>query len=173
MKFLSKRVRSGIAVYPVFMLALTAVFIVSAAAWAVGQVLTVQVREIQMRTTPSFTGKPAATLSYGQTVSVLEEKGAWTRARGSKGEGWVHTSALTERQLDLSAGRKDVSSKVNEREIASAGKGFTAETEKAYQQNNSGGYAQVEAMLRIAFSPEELQKFLAAGKLVPGQEVAR
>lgn len=143
------------------------------AAWAAHQVLTVQVREIQMRTAPSFTGRPSATLSYGQTVSVLEEQGIWVRASGAGGEGWVHRSALTDRRLELSSGARNVASKADDREVAAAGKGFTAEIERAYRQSHQDGYAQMEAMLRFSYSPTELYAFLSAGKLVSRQEASR
>jgi SH3-like domain-containing protein len=174
MESLLQKVRSGIAAYPVVILVLASACLVSASAWGVvGQMLTVQVREVQMRSTPSFTGRLAATLAYGQTVSVLEEQGAWTKARSANSEGWVHTSALTDRRLDLASGGRDAASGTDAREVATAGKGFTAETERAYRQSHPDGYAQVEAMQRFRHSPAELQAFLAAGKLVPGQGVAR
>ena len=143
--------------------------VMAATAWAVGQTLTVQVREVQARVGPSFTSRPTVKLAYGQTVSVLEEQGAWIKARGAGGEGWVHQGALAERRLDLASGSRDAASRADQREVAAAGKGFTAETEKAYRQNNSSGYAQVEAMMRFNYSPAELQAFLAAGKIAPRQ----
>ena len=134
--------------------------------------LTVQVREVQMRSAPTFTGKPSATLSYGQTVSVLEERGVWVRARASAGEGWVHQGVLTDKQLSLSSGA-DVSAKAGDREVAAAGKGFNAETERAYRQGRPEGYASVESMQRFQNSPADLNAFLAAGKVVPRKEAAQ
>lgn len=156
--------------FPIF---LVIAMVVATAAWAVGQMLTVQVREIQMRASPSFTGRPGATLSYGQTVSVLEEREAWVKARGNGGEGWVHASALTDRRLSLTPGARNVSSKADEREVAAAGKGFSAEVERTYRAGHPEGYADVEAMLRFQYSPAELRAFLTAGKLTPRQEAAR
>ena len=144
-------------------------FSTAAAAWAAGQILAVQVREVPMRASPTFTGRPVATLTYGQTVSVMEEKGDWVRASGAGSAGWLHASALTERQLGLSSGAQDAAAKAGEREVAAAGKGFNAETERAYRQGHPDGYAQVEAMLRIQYSPKELYAFLAAGALSPGK----
>ena len=141
--------------------------------WAVGQVLTVQVRDVQMRATPSFTGKPAAKLSYGQQVSVLEERGVWLKTQAPAGVGWVHTTALTSKKIELVSGNKNVAAKADEREVAAAGKGFSPEVEKAYRTKNPGGYAAVEAMLKQSYSPAQLRTFLAAGKVVPQQEAAR
>ena len=141
--------------------------------WAVEQVLTVQVREVQMRATPSFTGKPAAKLVYGQQVSVLEERGAWLKTRAPAGVGWVHTTALTSKKIEIVSGNRNVVVKADEREVATAGKGFSPETEKSYRANNPGGYAAVEAMLKQSYSPAQLRAFLAAGKVVPQQEAAR
>ncbi len=146
--------------------------VTATAAWAAGEALSVQVREVRMRATPSFTGRPGASLSYGQTVSVLEEQGAWVRAGGAGGEGWLHKSALSERPLSLSSGARDAAAKASDREVAAAGKGFSSDTERAYRQSNPEGYVQVEAMLRYRYSPQDLYAFLRAGKLVP-REAAR
>lgn len=155
-----------------FVIATAAMAIMTAAAWAVvGEILTVQVRETPMRSAPSFTGPPAGQLSYGQTVSVLEEQGVWVKAQGAGGTGWVHASALTGKRLSLVAGAGDVASRADEREVAAAGKGFNAETERAYRQGHPDGYGQVEAMLRFQYDPERLQAFLAAGQLVPAKAV--
>ncbi|MDR0827753.1 MAG: SH3 domain-containing protein [Desulfovibrio sp.] len=132
-----------------FFLLLMVVMVCSTAAiWAVDQMLTVQVREAQMRGTPSFTGRLSATLSYGQTVKLLEEQGAWVRASRAGSIGWVHKSALSNRQLTLSSGAQDTAAKAGEREVAAAGKGFTAQTERTYRKSHAKGYAQVEAMLK-------------------------
>ncbi len=144
-----------------------AVMLAAAAAWAAGEALTVQVREIRMRSSPSFTGRPGAALSYGQPVFILEEQGAWVRADANGTQGWLHKSALTDRPVGFSSGERNTAAKAGEREVAAAGKGFTAETERAYRRGHPGGYAQVEAMLRFNQPPAALQAFLAAGKLVP------
>lgn len=142
--------------------------LVAATAWAAGQTLTVQVRELRMRSTPSFTGGLAGPLSYGQEVNVLEEQGAWTRVQGPKSAGWVHKSALTDRQLNLASGSGDVSAEAGDREVSMAGKGFNSSTEREYRQTHPDGYGQVEAMLKITYSPEALQSFLKAGQVRPG-----
>jgi len=154
-----------------FLLVLVVMSIASSA-WAVGQMLAVQVREVHMRATPSFAGKPAAKLSYGQQVSVLEERGVWLKTRAPSGVGWVHATALTSKKIELVSGNPNVAVKADEREVATAGKGFSSEIEKAYRKNNPGGYAAVEAMLKQSYPPAQLRAFLAAGKVVP-QEAAR
>ena len=173
MEILWRKLRGNIVAHTVLILALLTACLAAAPTWAaVGQTLSVQVRETQMRATPSFTGRTGATLSYGQLVSVLEERGAWIKARGDRGEGWIHQSALTERTLALSSGGQNVASTASNREVAAAGKGFNAETERDYRQRYPDGYAQVEAMLRYVYTPAQLQAFLKAGNLTP-QEASR
>lgn len=135
------------------------------AAWATGQLLTVQAQEAQMRKSASFTSGQTARLLYGDTVTVLEEKGDWYRVSGQGATGWMHNSAFAgSGSTQLSAGSGNVDPKVSEREVSMAGKGFNSQVEQAYRSSHPEGYAKVDAMLRINFSPSDLEAFLAAGK---------
>ena len=134
-------------------------------AWGAGQLLTVQVQEAQIRKSASFTSGQSAKLFYGDTVTVLEEKGDWYRVSGAAATGWIHNSAFAGgRPAQFSAGSADVSAKVSEREVSMAGKGFNSQVEQAYRAAHPGGYARVDAMLRINYSSSELEAFLAAGR---------
>lgn len=143
-------------------------------AWAVGQMLTVQVREAQVRPSPSFVNAPSKSISYGQQVSVLEERDAWVLVSSATGvKGWLHRSALSDKPVLLSSGSENVPTKAGDREVSAAGKGFTRQVEQQYRVNHPGGYAQLEAMERISYQPQELLRFLAAGQVTPGQGVGR
>lgn len=134
-------------------------------AWAAGQLLTVQTQDAQMRKSASFTSSQTARLLYGDTVTVLEEKGDWYRVSGQGASGWMHNSAFAgSGGAPLSAGSGNVDPKVSEREVSMAGKGFNSQVEQAYRSAHPEGYAKVDAMLRINFSPSELEAFLAAGR---------
>ncbi len=141
-----------------------------AAAWAAGQIMTVQVRETNMRGAPSFTGGLGAAVTYGQQVSVLEERGAWFRVSAGGQEGWLHKNALSDRKLALSSGAQDTAATASEREISMAGKGFSPQVEKEYRAAHPEGYAQVEKMLAVNYSEKDLYAFLTAGKVTPKQE---
>ena len=146
------------------LLILATTFLVSASAWAAGQVLVVQLQTTQIRATPSFTGKPVAALSHGQSVTVLEENGPWFLVNAPAGKGWLHQGAVIERKSTLLGGSQSAAGKVDEREVSLAGKGFDQQTEQAYRQANPRGYADLEKMLRFRYTPEESAAFLAAGQ---------
>ena len=136
------------------------------AAWAAGQRLTVQTQDAELRKSASYTSGVVSKLSYGETVSVLEEKGSWYRVSSGSGTGWMHNSAFAGgRPAGMSAGGADASAKVSDREVSMAGKGFNPEVERAYRSTHPEGYAKLEAMMRLNYSPGQLEAFLAAGKV--------
>ena len=148
---------------------LVCILFAATVAWAAGQQLTVQVQEAQMRKSASFTSGQTAKLFYGDTVDVLEEKGDWYRVSGAGATGWMHTSSFAGgTPATLSAGSADVNPNVSDREVSMAGKGFNPEVEQAYRSAHPEGYAKLDAMLRINYSPSELEAFLAAGKASQG-----
>lgn len=142
-------------------------------ATAAGQkVMSVQVKEGQLRATPSHLGKIVAKVSYGDRVTVTEEQGDWKKVSvNRKAQGWIHNSALTGKQIALRAGQANVGSSVSQNEIALAGKGFSKEVEAQYRQSNKSlDYAWINRMEAIKVSPRQMEDFVAAGLLTPGAE---
>ena len=140
------------------------------------KIMTVQVREGQLRATPSHFGKITAKTYYGDQVTVLEEKGDWKRVSVSngKGQGWMHESALTGKRTVLTAGRSRAGTSVSQDEIALAGKGFSEEVEKEYRKNNANlDYAWINRMETIRISPRQLENFVEDGRLVLGNKGGR
>jgi len=131
------------------------------------KLLSVQVRDAQLRETPSFLGKVVAKAEYGQSVDVLEEKGDWAKVSLSGAQGWVHSSALSNQSLGLSSGAAEAQTGVSGKEIALAGKGFNAEVEADYRKRHGGDYAAVDRMERSTFAPERVIAFLTAGGVNP------
>ena len=131
--------------------------------------MTVQVREGQLRATPSHFGKITAKIFYGDGVTVLEEKGDWKRVSvaDGKGQGWLHGSALTSKRTILKAGRSQAGTSVSQDEIALAGKGFSEEVEKEYRKSNANlDYAWINRMETIRISPRQMENFIEDGRLV-------
>ena len=66
--------------------------------FAATQLMSVQVKEGKVRSTPSFLGKIVATVAYTKQVEMLKEKGDWMQVSVPKDDtkGWMHSSALTE-----------------------------------------------------------------------------
>ena len=133
--------------------------------------MSVQVKEGQVRSTPSFLGAIVVRASYGDRVEVVQDQGIWKKVAVRGGlQGWMHASALTEKTIVLKAGAGDVQASATGSEIALAGKGFSEEVEKQYrQQNQNLDYAWVDRMERFQVSPEQMQAFLKQGNVAPAQ----
>jgi len=137
------------------------------------QVMSIQVREGQLRTTPSHLGKFVARLSYGDRVTVIAGQGAWKKVSLTDGkyQGWVHETALTSKRIILKAGQSDVGTSVSRDEIALAGKGFNEEVEAQYRKNNINiDYNWINKMEAIKVSPEQMENFIRTGQLAQGLE---
>ena len=137
--------------------------------------LSVQVREGQLRSTPSFLGKIVAKPSYGERVTLLQDQGDWKKVAIQGGvQGWMHASSLTTKKIILKAGTANVQTSATGGEIALAGKGFSEEVEKQYKNlNRNLDYAWINRMERFQVSPEEMQAFLKQGELVPAEGGAK
>ena len=138
--------------------------------------MSVQVKQGQVRATPSFLGKVIATLAYGDRVETLEEKGGWIRLvpPGSKATGWIHSSALTEKRVVLRAGGKEADAAASTGELALAGKGFNADVEAAFKARNRDiDFTWIDRMQDMNVPPGKIQAFVQEGKLIPAEGGAR
>jgi SH3-like domain-containing protein len=135
------------------------------------RVMSVQIKEGQVRTAPAYLGKIVTTLAYAQQVTVLEEKGDWLKVQptGSQTEGWMHTSALTRKKIVLDADAADVAKTATSDEVALAGKGiFSAEVEEQYKAGHSDvNYDIVNAMENVVISQSQILTFLKEGEISP------
>jgi uncharacterized protein YgiM (DUF1202 family) len=144
--------------------------LVLAAVAAFGQTakqMSVQVKETQIRATPTFVGKILGKLAYGDRISVLGEQSGWARIRlpSGKGEGWVSLSALTKKQIVLKAGAESVDTGASSGEVALAGKGFNQEVETQYRDEKQLDYTWIDRMESFRVSPEQILAFLQQGGL--------
>lgn len=156
------RYRNAFAVTMVICLAVTA-----AAAY---NLMSIQVKKGQLRTTPSFLGKIVAELNYAERVSVLEKKEAWIKVRASAKnfEGWLHASALTSKKIILKPGAADVAQAASSGELALAGKGFSEQVEGEFKTRNPQlDYTWINQMEQIVVSQAQIEQFLKDGKLSP------
>ena len=135
--------------------------------------MSVQVREGAVRDTPTFLGKILSKLDYGQKVEILEEKDPWARISVSDPElvGWMHTSALTTKEIKLKPGVSDAETGASGSELALAGKGFDEATEKKYQEENPDvDFSWVDKMECFMVSQTQIQAFLAEGAMGQNEE---
>ena len=132
--------------------------------------MSVQVKNGQVRSAPSFLGKIVAKLSYGTRVDVVEQTGSWNKVAlsGKASEGWMHVSALTPKEIVLNPGASDVEKAASSDEIALAGKGFNEQVEGAFKKKNPNiDFNQIDKMEKIVVSQNDMQQFLKLGGLTP------
>jgi SH3-like domain-containing protein len=144
----------------------------SAAAGEGRKAMSVQVKQGQVRATPSFLGKIVATLSYGDRVDVLEEKKPWIKVLppGKGAPGWMHASALSVKRIVLKAGRKEADVAASSGELALAGKGFNADVEAEFKKTHKDiDFSWVDRMQAMIVPQEKIGAFLREGSLAPAQ----
>jgi SH3-like domain-containing protein len=131
--------------------------------------MSVQIKEGHVRSSPSFLGTIVARMTYGDRVDVIKDEGAWKKVALRGGvEGWMHSSALTTKNIILRAGAQNVQTSATGGEIALAGKGFSEEVEKKYRSlNRNLDYAWVDRMEKFQVSPDQMRAFLKEGEIAP------
>jgi hypothetical protein len=142
---------------------------------ATGEFLSVQVKQGQVRSSPSFLGSVTATVAYGEKVELIEDKGAWKMVSIRKIKGWMHASALTTKAIALQAGKADVKTGATSSELALAGKGFNPKVEAEFKSNNKQlDYAAIDRMEKtFTFKPGQVQAFLKQGQVRPPEGAVR
>ena len=138
-------------------------------AFAATQMQSVQVRSGKLRSRPSFLGKVVARVDYGDRLTTLESRSGWSKVKDGAGHtGWIHTSALTEKKIVMSAGDAPATTTASGEEIALAGKGFNEEVEASFKSTNPEiDYTWIDRMEAITVSPEDAAAFLATGQVEP------
>ncbi len=140
-------------------------------AWAAGgKVMSVQVREGQLRSGASFLSPVVRAVPYGERLTIGETRGVWLKASTADGAatGWIHTSALTEKKLKVQAGGGDAPVAASSGELGLAGKGFSADVEKAFKAGHKDiSFAWVDRMEQWKVPAKEAQVFLKAGSVTP------
>jgi len=132
------------------------------------EIMSVQVKESEVRATPSFLGKIVAKVQYWDRVTVTGKSGSWTKVslKGGASQGWIHASALTTKRIILKAGQTDVKSGASQDELALAGKGFNEQIEASYiKQNKNIDYTWINLMEKFKVEPELMNRFLVQGEV--------
>jgi hypothetical protein len=137
------------------------------------ETLSVQVKEGELRATPSFLGKIVARVAYGDRVVSMGSRGAWKKVSVREGrlQGWMHASALTTKRIALKAGQTSVRTGATQDELALAGKGFNEQVEAAFRKENRNlDYTWINRMEAFKVPPELMNTFLVQGSVVPPPE---
>ncbi len=143
---------------------------------ALEKVMSVQVREGQLRSTPSYLSRVVTTLKYTDRVTVLEERGDWLRVKpeGSSDEGWIHSSALTKKKLTANSGDVAAATTVSSEEQALAGKGFSSDVESKFKERNKDvDFKWIDKMEKITIPTTTITRFLKDGDIAPEEGGAK
>lgn len=128
--------------------------------------MSVSIRVAQLRVEPSFLARVEHELEYASRVLVLEQRGDWYRVRGAGAEGWMHQTALSQRQIILNPGAEDVDRAAATTEVALAGRGFSADVEREYRRRNTrANFNAVDRMEARSLSAQALAQFVREGGL--------
>jgi uncharacterized protein YgiM (DUF1202 family) len=141
--------------------------------FAAGEPLSVQVKQAQVRSSPSFLGSVTGTVAYGEKVALIEDRGAWKNVSIRKIKGWMHESALTTKPIVLQAGKADARTGATSSELALAGKGFNPKVEAEFKSKNKHlDYAAIDRMEKTyTLKPGQVQAFLKQGQVQPEEAV--
>lgn len=152
-------------------LAAVALFLIIGVALTADQKqMTVTVKETQVRATPSYLGKIVGILSYLDKVTVLNQPAnaptGWVKISGPGGkiQGWVNIAALTVKDIALKSGTTATQT-ASSGDVALAGKGFNADVEAEYKQDQQLDYTWVDTMESYQVSPQTVSLFLSQGGL--------
>lgn len=138
--------------------------------WSDSGMMSVQVKEGQLRSAPSFLASIVGPVSYGDRVETVQKQGDWVEVKSPKNlRGWIHQCALISKQVVLNPGAQTQSA-ADSKEIALAGKGFNADVENQYRKNNARiDYTWVDRMETIRISTDQMISFLDEGKVKPSE----
>ena len=129
--------------------------------------MSVQVKQCVLRSNPTFLGSIVTKLDYGDRVEVNEEQNSWVKVSPVGGQpGWVHVSALSEKEIVLNPNSRDIEEAASSDEIALAGKGFNKQVEEKFKQDNRDiDFTWVDRMEVMVVSQNEIQDFIIQGGL--------
>ncbi len=139
---------------------------------AQNQKMSIQIQDGKLRADPSFLGKILGSVAYGDPVTVIKMQDPWffVSVKGGQLTGWIHSSALSEKEIVLRSGAADVRKTASQKEVALAGKGFTADVEKEFKKSNPNlNFTWVDRMEKIVISDQEIGQFIKEGGLSPAR----
>jgi len=148
-----------------------AVLLAVSAGAALAASMSVQVRNCKVRATPSQLGRTVATVEYSTQVQAGQLQKGWYPVTMPDGKtGWLHESALSEKQIVMHAGTSDAATGVSSDEVALAGKGFNEQVEAKMKADGKLDYTWVDRMAAFQISADQIKEFLAQGSLAGGAQ---
>lgn len=135
-----------------------------------GATVYVNVKSCTVRAGTGLFAKKLGTFTYGTQLVVVESNSKSTQVMNpaKKTTGWIATGSITLKKITGSSGSALTAS---QSELALAGKGFSAEAEKAFKASNGLlNYADIDEVEKIKVDEEELKAFIKEGKLAGGNQ---
>lgn len=148
---------------------------VSIGVWAAGaKIMSVQMKQSELRSSPSGLGSVVTTVKQGDALTVIEEKGMWTKVSLGDKVGWIPSSSLVKGTLKVKAGDKDAQVVASSDEMSLATKGFTSQVEADFKnQHKDIDFTWVDKMGQIKISAEAMRNFLKQGAVEPEKGAAK
>lgn len=141
-----------------------------AASFKTNATVYVSVKSTALKNGTGFFSKKTGTVSYGDSVIVLESNSSKSRVCLSSNAslmGWIPNGSLTSKKITKS-GNSSVNASSNE--LALAGKGFSEEAENAFKSSNANlNYDAVDEIEKITVSDSDLATFISDGHLKGGE----
>ncbi len=131
------------------------------------ETIVVKIKTTSVRRDPKFTSPAVAAIKAGDTVEKLEARDGWVKVKTKAGVvGWLHSTAVEVKKLDLLAMDKNMKTQASSSEVALAAKGFNQQVEDKYRAGNAAAnFAAVDAMEKVKPTAAEVEAFMKEGKL--------
>ena len=139
------------------------VIALAAVAVEAGDLLFVQVRDTELRSSPGFLSPIDRRLSFGDQVRYVDERSGWMQVALPEADviGWIHAGALEEnRSTQMQLQGESTTRTVTSREVALAGRGFSENLEDEYGAQKSLDFAPVDELEADAVDPQEIVSFV-------------
>ena len=133
-----------------------------------GDILFVQVRDAELRSSPGFLSTIVSRLEFGDEVSYQETRSGFIQVSIDDGQtsGWIHEGAIAENKTtDLQLQGESTTRQVTSREIALAGRGFSETLEDEYGTDNDLDFAAVDDLEAFRIDPQEMVGFVEDAQL--------
>lgn len=131
----------------------------------------VSVKQATLKSDTGFFSKQTGSVSYGDVLTILESDSKNSKVQlvsDSSVCGWISNGSLTSKKIVKTSGGTGSTSSD---ELALAGKGFSAEAEKAFKDSGNAAaanYSKVDEIEKITVSKSELSDFISDGHLNGG-----
>lgn len=140
------------------------IFLTSSFAFCAEKKLYVAVECVPVKQKASIYSKNISNLNYGTKVLVLQTKGDWIKVSLENEpdfSGWIIKSALTRKKIADGVNHLDTDTK----ELALAGKGFSASLEKAYLKEHALNFKNIDLIESYSVTDAQLKEFVKEGQL--------